>query len=54
MHGGWPEVISGEVSILKSPSIRKQVVIDKIVEGDSFGEVILFSDTHTYPASISG
>lgn len=45
-------VLAGSVSIQRLLPSGKHVVMDVLYPGDSFGEVIIFSDVHSYPASI--
>lgn len=45
-------VLSGEIIIQQLLPSGKKVVIDTLTTGYSFGEVIIFSDRKTYPASI--
>lgn len=45
-------ILEGEVSIYQMLPSGKKIVIDTLHAGDSFGEVIIFSDQKTYPASI--
>jgi CRP-like cAMP-binding protein len=45
-------VLSGEIIIQQLLPSGKKLVIDTLSPGNSFGEVIIFSDQKTYPASI--
>jgi CRP-like cAMP-binding protein len=45
-------IVSGEISIQQLLPSGKKIVIDTLSAGDSFGEVIIFSDQKTYPASV--
>lgn len=45
-------MIEGSVTIERLLPSGKRVVMDRLQAGDSFGEVVIFSDVHTYPASV--
>lgn len=45
-------VLDGEVTVYQLLPSGKKIVIDTVRAGNSFGEVIIFSDQKTYPASI--
>ena len=45
-------VTQGEISIYQLLPSGKKIIIDTLYKGDSFGEVIIFSEQNTYPASI--
>ena len=45
-------IISGNIQIQKSHSSGKIVVLDLLAKGDLFGEVIIFSQEHRFPATI--
>lgn len=45
-------VLSGEIAIQQTQPSGKKFVIDTIASDNSFGEVIIFSEQKTYPASI--
>jgi CRP-like cAMP-binding protein len=45
-------ILTGEITIHQTLPSGKKTVIDTLKAGDSFGEVIIFSDHKTYPASI--
>jgi CRP-like cAMP-binding protein len=45
-------ILNGEITIQQTLPSGKKTVIDTLKAGGSFGEVIIFSDHKTYPASI--
>lgn len=45
-------VLKGSVEIQKVYESGKTITIERLTEGDIFGEVIVFSNRHTYPATI--
>ncbi|GAA0725471.1 Crp/Fnr family transcriptional regulator [Clostridium malenominatum] len=45
-------VIQGKVEPQKIFSSGKAITIDRLEKGSTFGEAIIFSKTHTYPATI--
>lgn len=46
-------VIKGSVEVQKIYASGKTVTISKLIEGNIFGEVIIFSNRNTYPATIT-
>lgn len=45
-------VLDGEVEIHKGAIMGKKITITQIKPGDMFGEAIVFSTTHEYPATV--
>lgn len=45
-------IIEGSVDIQKQYPLGKVVTINRIIEGDSFGEVIIFSNIEDYPSTV--
>lgn len=45
-------VLEGEVEIHKGAIMGKKITITQIKPGDMFGEAIVFSTTHEYPATV--
>lgn len=45
-------ILHGGVSIQQLLPSGKKIIIDTLHQGDSFGEVIIFSEKNSYPASI--
>ncbi|MBP2028206.1 CRP-like cAMP-binding protein [Acetoanaerobium pronyense] len=45
-------VLEGEVEIHKGAIMGKKITITQIKHGDMFGEAIVFSTTHEYPATV--
>jgi CRP-like cAMP-binding protein len=45
-------ILAGQVAVYQLQPSGKKIVIDTLHAGDSFGEVIIFSDQRTYPATI--
>jgi CRP-like cAMP-binding protein len=45
-------ILSGSVTVQRLLPSGKQVAMDTLQTGDSFGEVIIFSDQQVYPATI--
>jgi CRP-like cAMP-binding protein len=45
-------ILAGQVSVYQLQPSGKKIVIDTLHAGGSFGEVIIFSDQRTYPATI--
>ena len=45
-------VLDGSIAVYQLRSTGKRMIIENLVSGDIFGEVVIFSDQNTYPASI--
>ena len=45
-------IVDGEISIQQLLPSGKKILIDTLCSGDNFGEVVIFSDQKTYPASV--
>lgn len=45
-------ILDGEVIISQSMPSGKRIILEKLQAGENFGEVIIFSDHSSYPASV--
>ncbi|MCX7748316.1 MAG: Crp/Fnr family transcriptional regulator [Clostridia bacterium] len=45
-------VLEGSIEIQKNYASGKSITIDRLIEGNIFGEVIIFSEMHRYPSTV--